>query len=320
MMKQRMDHNVLPVKNQQTLLSITKNNGCQYFQDGTLISENTESFWWLSSLYSSWWGKALKFLCTKRFAAQLVGWYMASSTSKKKIVPFVRKHNIVLDDFVEPAGGYQSFNDFFIRKIKPGKRIVDQSENSIVSPADAKILAFQNVSENISFFVKNEQFDLGQFLQNPVIAREFAGGSMLIFRLAPYDYHRFHVPIDCKVDSIKVISGKYNSVNPFVYASGVQPLTSNLRHLITLQSQQLGKVLMIPVGAMFVGSIIETCHVGKQYHRGAEAGYFQFGGSSVVLLFRKDTIKISQQFLKTSAQGYETQVLMGQKIGALSLS
>jgi phosphatidylserine decarboxylase len=151
-------------------------------------------------------------------------------------------------------------------------------------------------------------------LHDSALAQEFEHATMLLFRLAPYDYHRFHIPIDARVSNARYIFGCYESVNPLAYAAGVQPLTENLRYVISLFSDHFGHVLMVPVGAAMVGSVIFTYEPHTYQKKGTEAGYFQFGGSSVVLLFKPTMMTPQEQFLQHSLQGFETAVKMGQKI------
>ena len=136
----------------------------------------------------------------------------------------------------------------------------------------------------------------------------------MIFRLAPPDYHRFHFPFACIPGNPRIITGKLESVNPVVYASGIQPLVENERHVIELKSNVAGDVVMIPVGACFVGKIIETFKAGLPYNKGDEVGYFAFGGSTVVLLFKKNTITLRDDLVRYSALGYETAVKMGEGV------
>ena len=137
---------------------------------------------------------------------------------------------------------------------------------------------------------------------------------MMLFRLAPYDYHRFHFPVDCFATKSKNINGILESVNPIVYKSGIQPLTENERQIIILKNDVFGEIVVVLVGAMFVGKIVQTYLPDKNYKKGEEIGYFEFGGSSIVVLVKKDALKIKENFIKNSQEGFETEVKMGQSI------
>lgn len=287
----------------------------RYFDGETLVEEQIEAAGLLRFLYCKPLGRLVRLLFTRiSFLSHLNAWYQCSSLSKSKIKPFIQKHAITMHDFVRSADEYASFNDFFCRQLKPGARSIDRAPDSVISPADGKLLVVEDIAERVSFFVKNEHFNLSSFLHDSSIVQEFEHATMLLFRLAPYDYHRFHFPIDARVLKARYISGFYESVNPLAYAAGVQPLTENLRYVISLFSDYFGHVLMIPVGAAMVGSVVFTYESDTYQKKGSEAGYFQFGGSSVVLLFKSQTIKTQEQFLKHSLQGFETAVKMGQTI------
>jgi len=300
----------------KTKITVSKKNmspdDVYYFQDNTIVHEQIELQSSLLFFYTSRIGKFLRPLFTKQYLCHLLGWYQDSSFSKRAIAPFIKTHEITMDDFIIPEGGYTSFNDFFCRKLKPGARSIDA--HHIVSPADCKLYIIEDISADSVFFVKQKPFNLAKFLNNPTLAHEYEHGTLIIFRLAPYDYHRFHFPVDCTPSKPQPINGIYESVNPLVYRSGVQPLTENERHLIMLTTEHHGNIAMLSVGALFVGKIIETYTPEVPCKKGDETGYFAFGGSTVVLLFKKNTIKPQQIFLDHSRQGLETAVKMGQAI------
>ena len=158
------------------------------------------------------------------------------------------------------------------------------------------------------------KFDLKKFLKDEKLANDFAGGTLIIFRLAPDDYHRFHFPLDCTPTTPIRIKGILESVNPVVYKSGMQVLTENERFLIQLTNTACGTVLMIPVGAMCVGKIKHTFIPNQSYKKGDEAGYFEFGGSTVVLLFQKNTLNPLPNFIQHSQEGYESVIKMGEAV------
>lgn len=289
----------------------------QLMDNGQLVSEQTDNFELLSFLYTNNLGRCVRLLLNHRSINNIYAMYQDSCLSKHKIAPFVNKHHINLDDFEQPVGGYQSFNDFFIRKIKPGRRPIDQNPRTLVAPADSKLLVIPTITPTTTFFVKTLPFNLETFLHNHKLATDYTNGTMLIFRLAPYDYHRFHFPTDGIPDAPIVIKGRFDSVNPLVYKAGYQPLLSNERHIIPLHTKEFDTVLMIPVGAMLVGKIVETYTPQQPVNKGDEAGYFAFGGSTVVLLFKPGIIKPKEQFLQNSNNGFETVVKMGETINLI---
>ncbi len=291
-----------------------------YYKKNVLTEEIIESGQTLAFLYNNSIGKALRFLLKRKFVADLYALYKHSSWSVREIKPFIKKHSIVMDDFVVPEGGFASFNHFFIRALKPGARLIDQRATMIPSPADGKAFVISNISEEAAFFVKNEKFDLRSFLRSDELYEKFKGGTLVIVRLAPPDYHRLHIPLDGVLSKPTIISGIYESVNPIAYAAGVQPLLSNERHLVLLQTQAAGLVAMVPVGATFVGRIkylFDFKAAENSAKRGEELGYFEFGGSTVVLLFEPGKVVVRDDIVQHSAEGYETAVVTGEAFATI---
>ena len=291
-------------------------------ENGRLVSEQTEGFACIYWLYATRIGKMIRPLINRRFVNKLYSWYQNTRLSRHKIDPFIAKYHINTEDYEQPKNGYRSFNDFFIRKLKPGGRTINHDPKILVSPADSKLFAIPSVSETfqgvrptLTFFVKELPFTLETFLHDKDLANNYTNGTLLIFRLAPYDYHRFHFPTNGIPEAPVIIAGRFDSVNPLVYKVGCQPLLSNERHIIKLHTQAFGTILMIPVGALMVGKIVETYKAGQPVAKGDEAGYFAFGGSTVVLLFEKNIIQPKEDFIKNSAHGFETVVKMGEALG-----
>ena len=80
-----------------------------------------------------------------------------------------------------------------------------------------------------------------------------------------------------------------------------------------IDSKNFGKMIQMEVGAMMVGKIVNYNH--QIASKGKEKGYFEFGGSTVVLIFKKDTVKVDDDIINNSRENVETRVLLGQKIG-----
>lgn len=268
----------------------------------------------LNFLYKNKIGRIIRPILTIRIVSKIIGWTADRSVSRFFIKPFIKKHQIDMSKFIEPSDGYKTFNEFFYRSLKPGSREIDTNYNNVISPADSKLFAIQELKDYSTFFIKECKFNLAKFLKNEILAEEYKSGTLLLFRLAPTDYHRFHFPFDCIPGNIEIINGKFESVNPTVYKSGIQPLTENERHLIKLNSEIFGQVLCVPVGAMFVGKIHATFQPNEEYKKGTEMGYFAFGASSLVMIFKPSLIKINETILQSSANNIETQVKMGQAV------
>lgn len=137
---------------------------------------------------------------------------------------------------------------------------------------------------------------------------------MLVFRLCVDDYHRYSYVDNGYLGPIRRINGVYHTVNPIAIETGYDIYKENTRECCVLHSENFGKILQMEVGALMVGRIVnnnEKCHVS----RGQEKGRFEFGGSTVILAFAKDMIKIKDEIIKNSEEDYETIVKMGDIIG-----
>ena len=184
-----------------------------------------------------------------------------------------------------------------------------------VMPADARYLFFQDISKVDGFLVKGEKFDLPSLLNNDVLARSYTQGTMVMARLCPTDYHRYHFPCDCVPGDTQLINGYLYSVNPIALRKDIQIFTKNKRMICSLDTFKFGKVLFLEIGATNVGSIHETYQPHTFQPKGAEKGYFSFGGSSLILLFEPGKIQIDEDLLEATRKGYEMKCLFGQSLG-----
>jgi phosphatidylserine decarboxylase len=267
---------------------------------------------WLVWLYNNPIGEATLWALAKRkLVSTVYGNMMDRSSSVKKIHPFIEDFDI--DMSIAQEQEFNSFNDFFTRKLKVDARPVNTSSNIVVSPADGKILAYTDIGYS-DFIIKGFRFDVSSFLDNPDLAQKYDDGSLLIIRLAPVDYHRFHFPVSGNLSQNKKIEGDYYSVNPIALRKKAEIFCLNKREYTVLSNPLFGDVIMAEVGATMVGSIEQTFK-GSFANKGEEKGYFKFGGSTVVLLFERSKILIDEDLLNNTSQGYETSVKMGEKIG-----
>ncbi|MGL4628732.1 MAG: phosphatidylserine decarboxylase, partial [Cetobacterium sp.] len=142
----------------------------------------------------------------------------------------------------------------------------------------------------------------------------FHGGTILIIRLAPVDYHRFHFPATGQIGKSKLIDGYYYSVSPYAIKKNFRVYCENKREVSILKTEKFGEIVLSEIGATMVGGIEQTYKEGF-VKKGDEKGYFFFGGSSCVLLFEKDKVQFDEDILENSKKGLETKVYMGEKIG-----
>ena len=218
---------------------------------------------------------------------------------------------------------YDTFNDFFYRKLKPDARPVEAPSvpKIAVSPADCRCAAFGTVSSATELWIKGRNFTIAKLFNgnfNNYENTDFYKAescSLGIFRLAPQDYHRFHSPVDGVVKNIKHIDGEYYTVNPMAIRSELDVFGENVRAIIPIETKEFGTVIMVAVGAMMVGSIVLTKGEGDEVKRGEEIGYFKFGGSTIILLFQKKYFQFDSDLVENSKTCVETLIRMGQSIG-----
>ena len=281
-------------------------------ETGQVQIENVYGEKWLDWLYHNPVGEATLWTIAKRkIVTSLYGDQMEKPASADKIVPFIEEYDV--DITIAQKQNFKSFNDFFIRQLKPEARPIVSDSLAVASPADGKILAYENVS-NSDFYIKGFRFNVNSFLDNTELAQKYKDGSMIVFRLAPPDYHRYHFPVSGMTSSSNIkIDGDYYSVNPLALRKKAEIFWLNKREYGVIQTPLFGNVVMVEVGATMVGSMIQT-YSGTTVKKGQEKGYFKFGGSTVVLLFEKDQIKIDADLLTNTANSLETTIKMGEQI------
>lgn len=265
----------------------------------------------LHSLYTSICGRVLMKIATNRFFSKIGGFLLSRKFSKRFIKSFVENNNIDLSIYEKDT--FTSYNDFFTRKIKMEYRPIDMENTHFISPCDAK-LSVSPIKETGLFYIKNSIYTVNSLLQNTELAQHFIDGVACVFRLTVDDYHRYCYIADATKTKNVHIKGKLHTVNPI--ANEVYPIyKENSREYTILKTDNLGDILIMEVGALMVGKINNNELNEAQVKRGEEKGYFEFGGSTIIVLTQKDKIKIDKDIIKNSRDGYETKVKMGEKIG-----
>ncbi|TPX36290.1 phosphatidylserine decarboxylase [Synchytrium microbalum] len=237
-------------------------------------------------------------------------------SSAADIPGFIEYHKLNMREVLEPIENFQTFNQFFYRKLKPGARVLaSPSPRVAVCPADCRLTAFVSVKDATKLWIKGREFTIAALLKDDAMARRFAGGCVSICRLAPQDYHRFHSPVDGVVSKMKKIEGDYYTVNPMAVRTTVDVYTDNVRLVTYIESDNFGTVAYICVGAMLVGSIVPTVVEGQWIKRMDEIGYFAFGGSTIIVLFEPGRCKYDDDLLSNSRKDLETFVKVGETLG-----
>ena len=260
--------------------------------------------------------KALLPLLTRSsFFSRLYGHLQKKPASRRKIEPFIQAFEVDASEFLDPVSTFRSFNEFFIRRLKVEARPLAVGEDVAVMPADGRYLFYERLQTHQSLHVKGKQFHLEDLLQNAELAKRYMNGTLVMARLCPSDYHRFHFPFDCLPGATQLINGYWQSVNPLAVRHNLQTFSQNKRTLCRLQTSQFEEVLFMEIGAFNVGSIQQTYQPNHFQLKGSEKGYFEFGGSALILLFQENTIQLDTDLLEATAQGLEMRCLLGQRLG-----
>lgn len=245
-------------------------------------------------------------------------WYgrrMDAPSSAKKILPFIEQFGVDVSEFADPVSSYRSFNDFFYRKLRPQARPIVADAQAVALPADGRHLVIPDVSQCQNFLIKGCRFDLLRLLGDSGLASRFERGGVLISRLCPTDYHRFHFPCGGIAESPRLIVGPLFSVSPIALMRRPSILWENKRYLTRIRTQEWGDVVFLEVGATCVGSVVHTAKPGQIVSKGDEKGYFRFGGSCVITLFEPGRVRFSDDLLEHSAAGREVYARMGDEAG-----
>lgn len=281
-------------------------------RSGNEIKQNDVQNKILIFLYKYKLGRILLHQLIKPWVSYISGVVLNSTCSRILIPKFIKKYKINMDEYENRT--YSSYNDFFTRKIKEDKRKIDHQPNHLISPCDAK-LSIYHINKDSHFIIKNTPYTLKSLLKNKKLADYYENGTLLLFRLTVDDYHRY-----CYIDNGRKsknyrIKGVFHTVNP-VANEVVSVYKENTREYTILYSENLGKILIMEVGAMLVGKIVNN-HEEASVIRGEEKGRFEFGGSTIIVCLKKGRIVIDKDILCNSLNGIETLIKMGEKIGKI---
>ena len=262
---------------------------------------------YLNFLYNSFFGRIILRLIISPIFSKIYGKYNNMSISKKKIGKFINKYNIDISEYEEKE--YSSFNDFFTRK---KKRVnYDKEKNNFISPADSKLMLYK-IKEDMTIQIKQSIYTIEELIDDQINLEQFKNGNCLIFRLSMDDYHRYCYIDDGKIERIKRIKGKLHTVSSI--SNNHKVYSQNTRICNYMRTDNFGEIIFIEVGALLVGKIRN--HNKDKFLKGEEKGYFELGGSTIVIL-TNDRIKIDNDIIDCSNKGIETKVNYGERIGEL---
>ena len=267
--------------------------------------------WVLSVLYDHALGRLLLRPLVSPWFSELGGRLLNTRLSALAVRPFVRANQIDLTRCTKRH--FTSYNDFFTRRFRPEARLIDASPEAFISPCDARLSVYPITKEG-AFCVKHTHYTLPQLLDDALLAQRFEGGMLWLYRLCVDDYHRYIYPADAKKSRNVRIPGIFHTVNPI--ANDHYPIyKENTREYCLLKTEEFDTLLMMEVGALLVGKIENHTPEQATVHRGEEKGNFAFGGSTIIVLTRKDIVRPELRFIEHTQEEIETKVKMGERVG-----
>jgi phosphatidylserine decarboxylase len=306
---------------------------------------------WVRWIYRTRFGQVLaEWVLSRAWLSRVYGWYQSSSLSRRKIDKFVRDFRIPSEDYESETEGtefsFSSFNSFFIRRFKRGRRPFVQTPSVMPAFCEARYYAYDRVTPDLKFPVKGKALSAEALLGGP-LGTEFEGGPLLLARLCPVDYHRFHFPDEGRVIRSYRLQGRLHSVNPLALQYRNEILCTNERHVTLLETRNFGKLAYVEVGALCVGKIIQSYQEvklgteiqnrgaeldllrarnlgtehevsGTEFSRGDEKGYFLFGASTVIVLGQAGAWVPDPDLLEQTRNGIETLVRLGERLASRS--
>ena len=262
----------------------------------------------LKKLYGTAFGRFVMPLVLSRPISKIGGLYTDTFFSKPAIKGFIKKNNIDMDEYVPKK--YKSLNDFFTREIKAERRPMADEKEAFVSPADSK-LSMYKIEDDNRILIKGNEYTVGGLVGPETDVAEYKGGSCLVFRLSVDDYHRYGFPDSGRIKSSRHIKGRLHTVCDI--SSQYKVYQENSRVVTIIDTDHFGECIVIEVGALMVGRIVN--HDLQSFQKGQEKGHFRLGGSTIVVLLKKDVIRLDEDVLENLNKGVEVKLRFHEKIG-----
>ncbi|MCR5404082.1 MAG: phosphatidylserine decarboxylase [Butyrivibrio sp.] len=262
-------------------------------------------------LYGTIPGRACLKVCTAPIVSKAAAVLLSSRASRLIIPGFVKNNGIDMDRYEVPEGGYSSFNDFFIRKLKGG--YYADTDSPLVSPCDG-LLSIKKIVKDSIINTKHSRYSIAELLGDSELAARYSDGMALIFRLTPSHYHRYCYCAGGRITGQRRIDGVLHCVRPVAVRSQ-KVYTRNTREYTVITNHSLGVIVQMEVGAMLVGKISNSdeCRPGYAALTGTEKGYFEYGGSTIIILLEKRH-RISRKILERTPIDGEIPVTIGEAL------
>jgi len=287
--------------------SVSKSTLAFYSFDGVALTVNLNFF---LVIFTDWCGHYYNENLT--FAEQYDRIY----------VNYVELYQIDMNMFT-PSNwtAYPTLNAFFIRNLAPGSRPIAQPDNNavMVAPADARYFLLELLPQDFEILLKEENYNMNSLLGSSDLGQMFTGGSLIIARLAPQDYHQYHAPISGTVISRTPLKGTIFSVNADAVRSA-DAVYMNERVVTIVQTEDFGQVAFVAVGATCIGSIVDNFDVGSVWTKGDKIGKFEYGGSTVLVFLQPGSITWDDDIAQYSDLGVETLIHVNTQIGVAAAS
>ena len=273
-------------------------------------------------LYNSNSGRVVSSALVKAPVSVFYGFLQDLPFSRHKIEEFVKNYKIPMEDYLPEEGAtkstpYSSFNQFFIRRFKKGLRDFVAEENKMGAFAEARYFGYDSIKDDQKIPVKGKFLNAKELLGNDQWTETFHDGPLLLARLCPVDYHRFHYPDDGEVIDYYKVDGGYHSVNPIALKAKSDIFSTNIREVTILETKNFGKLAYVEVGAIMVGKIVQSGNL-ETFNKGDEKGYFLFGGSTVIVIGEKGKWIPSVDITQNTQKGIETYLHLGTEVGTKS--
>ncbi|MDE6015804.1 MAG: phosphatidylserine decarboxylase [Acetatifactor sp.] len=265
---------------------------------------------WL--LYRTVLGRMILKLLVQLKVSKVVGYYLSSRASRWIVPYYIRKHKIDMSDIKVPSEGFTSFNEFFTRKRET--ECFDMTYGHLISPCDG-FLSFVRITGDTVLDIKSTKYTMDDLLKDHELAGQFREGSALIFRLTPANYHRYCYVANGKIILHRKIQGMLHCVRPIAIRT-VPVFAQNSREYQVLGTEHFGTVVQMEIGSLLVGKIRNDVSALKfgYVQRSREKGYFEFGGSTIIILLQKNTICLNENLYKKQRSGGEIPVRMGEYV------